>query len=236
MYRLVCLLVLFLRQLYFLLFYWEVWQKCYMFHFVAGNKVLYFLYNKRSERDSSDVRPCQQLLDLHIRYTGRACVSALSIKCMMPLLEVKMEQLTSKRLIASASRCLKQPEGISILQEGFGSWTIYWNTTNIWILTPSKWWKANKPAPPGLENRLRKVGSSVGGQSQSYQWCIAVQRWCLHVPLGFCTVVEEKSEINLIDLSSEAAAAMMVLRQCSRSEPEWAGVRQCNVALCCHLL
>lgn len=92
-----------------------------MFHVVAGNKVLYFLYDKRSERDSSDVRPCHQLLDLHVRYTGEESVRALSIKCMMPLLEVKMEQLASTHLIVSASRCLKQPEDVSVLQEGFGS-------------------------------------------------------------------------------------------------------------------
>lgn len=37
-----CIDSVFFCQLYFLLFYWEVWQKCYMFHFVAGNKMLYF--------------------------------------------------------------------------------------------------------------------------------------------------------------------------------------------------
>lgn len=90
---------------------------------------------------------------------------------------------------------LRQPEHILILQKGFDSLTIYKNTTSIWILTPSKWWKANKPAPPGLENHPQLL-YSVTEQSHCYQWCIAAEHWCLQVPLEFWTVVEKKDRMK----------------------------------------
>lgn len=244
----VCWSVLSLRQLYFLLFYWEVWQKCYMFHFVAGNKVLYFFIQQEAWKwflrhlsRSTASGPSRQF---HQRENS---VRALSIKCTMTLFQkLKWRWISSppntwyfQSVLNASSFCTSV---LFLL-------TVYKNTINIWIFTPSKRWKANNPSrtrvclpkrksPPACFSVRRRTIPRLSMMHRCWTMMPSGAPWIWH------SYWEKKINVMNLLLGSRVqrlqkdrwSCTRAAVRSWARSELEWDSAMSPSAATCCNRL